>query len=67
MNAPPFAISAVAAQQSRGTNIIPFPSPSGASSPFDGLMYQLVMKSHREGNLPPAMLEFFLVGLGIEP
>jgi hypothetical protein len=34
---------------------------------FRNLQYQLLMKQQMEGNTPPALFEYLLIGNGIEP
>ena len=34
---------------------------------FEALTHQIVMKQHREGTLDPAVVEYLLAGVGLNP
>ena len=34
---------------------------------FEALTHQIVMKQHREGTLDPVVVEYLLVGVGLNP
>jgi hypothetical protein len=48
-------------------NVIRFPSQNRKVTEFDRLTFALVMKRLREGTLEPGVVEFMLLGIGIQP
>jgi hypothetical protein len=52
---------------SNSAKVIPLFPKLKTGSPFDQLTARLVMDRHRRGELPSAMLEYLLAGLGLRP
>jgi hypothetical protein len=52
---------------SNSAKVIPLFPKLKITSPFDQLTARLVIDQHRRGELPAAMLEYLLAGVGLHP
>jgi hypothetical protein len=52
---------------SNSAKVIPLFPKLKTALPFDQLTARLVMDQHRRGELPAAMLEYLLAGVGLHP